>query len=403
MSRRGRTGVLSALLLGLVPVLVLPAGPAQAADPVDLFIDNLYDYPDPANAYGTVSYNMSVGNRGPGTATSVSLTTQLPPGVSFQRSTWDDRCSATLTTVTCSLSILPANGMAPPLIIEVRPTTAGPMSLTFTVTATEPDSNPADNSRTETTMVIMPTDADVALDLGSVFAPVYAGEPFFISAGVFNYGPAPATGATAVLRLPAGLSVLSGASCVPDEAGSVCTVGPMDLPPPGGGFAIIRVLASAPGTYTISGSATADQPDPQPANNTDSVTFTVAPGADVAVAVAESADPTGPGQPLIYMVTVTNNGPSPASDVSLTDEWSTTVPGGLALLSVETSQGQCTTTAPATIDCDLGVLASGAVGTVTIRLRPRGRGSVTNEARVTAAEHDWDPTNNIATATTAIR
>ncbi|HEX7743653.1 MAG TPA: DUF11 domain-containing protein [Micromonosporaceae bacterium] len=403
MPRLRRTAVLSALLLGLVPGFVLPAGAAQAAGPVDLFIDTVDDRPDPVDAYATVSYVVTVGNRGPGTATAVTVTAQLPSGVSFQPSTVDDRCSATLTTVTCDLSTLPASAMTSPLIVDLTPTTAGPMSLTFTVSAAERDTNPADNSQTETTSVVMPTEADVALYLGQVFGPVYAAEPFWFGAGVQNLGPAPATGATAVLRLPAGLSVVSGASCVPDAAGSVCTVGPMDLPPPGGSIAPLYMLASAPGTYTISGSASADQPDPQPANNTGSVTFTVAPAADVAVAIADSADPTHPGQALTDTVTVTNNGPSPASDVRLTDDWSTTVAGGLAVLSIDASQGQCTLTAPASVDCGLGDLASGAAATVTLRFRPRGVGSVTNQAQVTATEYDGNTANNLATETTSVR
>ena len=161
--------------------------------------------------------------------------------------------------------------------------------------------------------------------------------------------------------------------------------------------------ASVAGNHTISGSVTADQPDPQPANNVDSVTFTVMPGADVAVTLAESADPTDPGKALAYTATVTNHGPSPASAVRLTDEWSATVSGGVQLLTAGASQGQCTLTAAERIDCDLGELASGATATVTVRLRPRGVGSVTNHTQVTATEHDRDPTNNLATETTSVR
>ncbi|MFI7577417.1 hypothetical protein [Micromonospora sp. NPDC049497] len=385
-------------------MLVVPAGTAHAAEPVDVFIADVDDRPDPAYSHSTVSYVISVGNRGLGTATAVTLTAQLPTGVSFQPSGSDERCSPTLTTVTCDLSTVSGTGMASPLVIGVTPTTDRLLSMTFTVSAAEPDADVSDNTQTETTTVTMPVDADVSLNLDAGAGPRYAGEPFFISAGLFNFGPAPATGATTVLRLPTGLSVeSSGASCIPDVAGAVCTIRPMDLPPTGGSVALLQMSASAAGDYTISGSLTADQPDPQPANNTDSVTFTVMPAADVAVTVVESADPTGPGQPLTYTVTATNHGPSPASAVSLTDRWSGAVSGGLTLLTVGASQGQCVLIAPDRINCELGQLASGATAAVTIRLRPRGVGSVTNQAQVTATEHDRDPANNLATKTTLVR
>ncbi|SCL20017.1 conserved repeat domain-containing protein [Micromonospora rhizosphaerae] len=400
MSRPARTRLLSALLLGLVSV-VIPAGPARAADPVDLFISDVSDRPDPVFAGSTVSYFVSVGNRGPGTATGVLLTAPLPVGVSFQSSGGDDRCSATSTAVTCDLGTMGAPGVTSPLIIQVTPTEAGTLSLTFTVSSDEPDADPSDNTRTATTTVTTPTEADVALQLNASAGPTYAGTQFFISAGAFNSGPAPATGVTARLLLPAGLSVLFGAACVPDRVGSVCTVGPMELPSPGGSIALIALTASAPGAYTISGSVTADQPDPQPANNSGAVTITALPAADLAVTVSESADPAVPGRPLTYTLTVTNRGPSP-SVVHLTDEWSGTVAGGLKLLSLEPSQGGCGSPTAGRVECDLGTLASGATATVAVSLRPQGVGTVTNQVRVTGTEYDGEPTNNAASETTAV-
>jgi uncharacterized repeat protein (TIGR01451 family) len=399
MPRLRRTAVLSALLLGLVSVFVAPAGAGHAAAPVDLFI-TVDDQPDPVDAYATVAYFLSVGNRGPGAATAVTVTAQLPPGVSFQSSTLGNTCSTTATLLRCDLSTVFPNTVLP-FIVELRPTVPGPMSLTFTVSAAERDVHPADNTQTATTDV-MPEKADVALYLsGGGLA--YAGQPFFVGAGVSNLGPAPATGATAELRLPAAVSLVFERPCVPDGAERVCTVvGPVEVAPSTGQISPLLMVASAPGTYVISGSASADQPDPDPTNNTGSVTVTVAPAADLAVAIAESADPAHHGQPLDYTVTVTNNGPSPASDVRLVDEWTSTDLRDLALLSVSASQGQCILTAPARVDCGLGELAGGAAATVTLRFRPRGGGSVTNQAQVTATEYDGDQANNVARETTSV-
>jgi uncharacterized repeat protein (TIGR01451 family) len=398
MSRLRRTLVLAILVLGAVPPIVVSAGSAQAAAPVDVFVTDVTDSPDPVELGATVFYSVAVGNNGPGTATSVVLTVEVSPGATIEPSGSTGSCSTVGSTVTCPVGTLqPGFGAA--LTLAVAPTTTGTLSLSFTASAVQSDRDPANNVQTETTTVT--AEADVSLQLGEVSGVVYAGQPFFVTAQMSNAGPSPATGVTTTLRLSAGLAV-AGASCLPDGGGSVCTVGPTTLPPSTGSVALLQIAADAAGEYAVSGSVVADQPDPLPANNVDSITFTVTAAADLAVAVTESADPSGSNKPLTYTMTVTNHGPSSATAVSLADEWSTALSGGVKLLSVSTSQGTCTVTAPSRFDCDLGVLPADATATVTLGLRPRGAGTITNRADVTAAEHDPDPANNLASESTVI-
>jgi uncharacterized repeat protein (TIGR01451 family) len=399
MSRLRRTLVLVIAVLGAVPAIVVSAGSAQGAAPVDVFVADIADSPDPVALGATVLYSVAVGNEGPGTATPVILTVEMSPGALFEPSGSTGSCSTMGSTVTCAVGTLQP-GSAAALMLAVTPTSEGTVSVSFTASAAQSDRDPSNNIQTETTTVT--AEADVSLQLGDVFGVVYARQPFFLTVQMSNAGPSPATGVTATLRIPAGLAVVSGASCVPDGAGSTCTVGPTALPPSTGSVALLPIVAGAAGDYAISGSVLADQPDPLPANNADSVTFTVTAAADLAVAVAESADPSGAGRPLTYTVTVTNRGPSPASAVSLADEWTAALAGGVELLSIGTSQGACTVTASNRFGCDLGVLSGGATATVTLRLRPRGGGTLTNHADVTAAEHDPDPVNNAASESTVI-
>ena len=286
------------------------------------------------------------------------------------------------------------------LIIAVTPTTGNMLSLTFVASAAEPDRDLSNNSLTETTTVT--ADADVAIDLGVSSGVVHAGEPWFLAVQVSNAGPAPATGVTATLRLPPGLSVASGASCLPHGAEVTCTIGPVDLPAPGGVVAFLVIEAANAGDHVITGAVVANQPDPQPANNSDSVTVTVTAAADVAVTVGESADPTAPGRVLTYTLAVTNHGPSPASGLSLTADWAATAAGGIAFFSVDASQGTCVSTAPGQVGCDLGDLAERTTSTITLRLRPHGVGSVTVRVDVRADEDDLVPDNNVATETTTV-
>jgi uncharacterized repeat protein (TIGR01451 family) len=108
---------------------------------------------------------------------------------------------------------------------------------------------------------------------------------------------------------------------------------------------------------------------------------------------------TRPGEAVTYTLTVTNNGPSSASNVSLTDR----LPAGLSFVSAVSSQGNCTE-ANGAITCTLGNLSRGASATVTVRanVTNAASGTLTNAASVTATETDPVPANNTARATTEV-
>jgi uncharacterized repeat protein (TIGR01451 family) len=119
--------------------------------------------------------------------------------------------------------------------------------------------------------------------------------------------------------------------------------------------------------------------------------------ADLAITLPHPPGPAHVGDPLTYAYTVTNNGPSTATGVRLTDP----LPANTVLVSSQTTQGRCTT-ANGTITCFLGVLATGASATVTIVLTPTQPGLLTNTARVTTAVADPNPGNNTVTSKTSI-
>ena len=402
MSHLGRAVVVSLILaLGLVATLTVPASAftsASVAAPVDVFIGDITDHPDPARLGTIVFYSVPVGNNGPGTLTAATVTVQLPSGMVFEPSFSSGGCVASGSVVTCEVGNFPPGGGGG-LQLAMRPEVAGVLSLTFTASTAQTDRDRSNNSQTELTTVVAEADVELQLTLNPV--PLYAGQPFFMAAEVRNAGPAPATNVTAVLRFSAGSSVLLGGSCVPDGAETVCTFAMGQLPSGAGSIALILVVGSVAGDHTITGVVTADEIDPQPENNSASLTVSLAPAADLGVTISESADPSGAGRVLTYGVTVTNLGPSPSSAVTLTDEWLAAVAGGARLLSVNASQGSCSVS-PEMIECALGAVPSGGVATVTIRLRPRGVGTVANSAAVVGLEHDPDTANNTVTESTVI-
>src|SRR2546427_304613 len=103
------------------------------------------------------------------------------------------------------------------------------------------------------------------------------------------------------------------------------------------------------------------------------------------------------------MLTVTNNGPSTATQIQVTDQ-----PGGATVTAVSPSGGGFTcgfNTTTNTATCTGGTLSKAAVATITLTVTaPNEGGSVTNAATVSAKEFDSNQANNLsATVTTTVR
>jgi uncharacterized repeat protein (TIGR01451 family) len=100
---------------------------------------------------------------------------------------------------------------------------------------------------------------------------------------------------------------------------------------------------------------------------------------------------------VTYTITVTNPGPSAATNVVVTDD----LPPSLTFVSATPTQGSCNASDPVT--CNLGGLAGGASATITlIATASTTPGPVANTASVTAAEVDPNVGNNAGTSTATI-
>ena len=76
-------------------------------------------------------------------------------------------------------------------------------------------------------------------------------------------------------------------------------------------------------TATVSSATT----DPNPGNESGTSTTTVQASADLSVTKSDSPDPVVAGQNLTYTINFTNNGPNPATSVTVSD----TVPANTTL------------------------------------------------------------------------
>ena len=112
-----------------------------------------------------------------------------------------------------------------------------------------------------------------------------------------------------------------------------------------------------------------------------------------------SQSPTVVNTPLQYTIVVTNNGPSTATLVSLTDD----LPAGLTNVSATTTRGNVSVTYP-TVLGNLGTLLPGESVTILVSATtPSIATTILNRASVSSPEIDSDPLNNFDSVSTLVR
>jgi uncharacterized repeat protein (TIGR01451 family) len=118
-----------------------------------LSITNL-DSPDPVSAGATLTYTLIITNAGPSTARVVTVTDELPPEVTYGGVSGDGwNCNRAGGTVTCTrLDLGP--GVAPSSAITVTaPEAGGTISSSATVSSSEADLEPGNNTASAYTLV----------------------------------------------------------------------------------------------------------------------------------------------------------------------------------------------------------------------------------------------------------
>jgi uncharacterized repeat protein (TIGR01451 family) len=222
---------------------------------------------------------------------------------------------------------------------------------------------------------------------------------------VSNAGPGATSGSDAVTvtdTLPGGLTptapngAFNGWNC--SIVGQTLTCTRSDVLAASASYPAITLTVSvannAPtnvtNTATVSGGG-----ETNTANDSASDPTIVTSVADVSISKAVvGGPPFGAGANRTYTISVANNGPGPASGVTVTD----VLPPGTTFVSATPSQGSCSGTT--TVTCTLGALANGGSATISLVLTtPSTPGVVSNTATVAAAETDPNPANNSSTST----
>ncbi len=266
----------------------------------------------------------------------------------------------------------------------------------------------------------IPTSADLSVTKTCSNCPEPAGASISYIVSLTNGGPDDAQNVTLTDAVPTNTTFVS----------AMQTNGPaftLSTPPVGGTGTItgtlvtlaagasatfqftINVNASFTGT-TITNTATAASttPDPNLGNNSATVTSTGGVVAQLSVTKTDGVSTVTAGANTTYAVLLTNNGPSDAQNVTLTDP----VPANTAFVSAMQTNGPAFTlsTPPVggtgTITGTLATLAAGASATfqftINVNASTLNGTTITNTATAASTTFDINPADNSATDTDTV-
>ncbi len=319
------------------------------------------DNPDPVIAGNNLTYNITATNGGPSDAQNVTITDPIPANTTFQSATPSSGGSCATPpvngtgSVTCTWAGTTSSASTRSLTLVVRVNSSVPQGTTITNTATvsstTTDSNPGNNSDTETTSVI--TEADLATTKTHNTTGYAGAGQVTWHVTITNNGPSDAQ--NVVMTDALDITQISYVSATPDGGGS-CTFA---SPTVTCSWTTVAAAASVhvdivadllPNALDLcnTASVTASTTDPNSGNNSSTDCFAVPTLADVSV--VKIAQAVGTGRSIRYTLTVHNAGPSYAQNVKVVDK----LAGSTTLESVTTTQGTCSGTKKVT--CKLGVL-----------------------------------------------
>jgi uncharacterized repeat protein (TIGR01451 family) len=346
---------------------------------------------DPATVLAgeTLTYTLVVDNAGPSDAQNVTITDTLPAEVTIvsvepvtttqegQTLSWDMAYLPSGESQTLTITVAVDSGASSSLVndAEVASETEDP-DLTF-------------NSDSLTTPVN--TLADLSIAKSGDPATVLAGETLTYTLVVDNAGPSDAQNVTVTDTLPAEVAVVSVEPVTTTQEGQTLSWDLAYLPSgESQTFTVtVAVDSGASGSLVNDAEVASETEDPDLTFNSDSLTTPVNTLADLSI--AKSGDPAlvAAGATLVYTLTYTNNGPSDAQSVTITD----TLSAEVAIVSVEPVT---TTQASRTLSWDLPVVAAGDSDSIaiTVTVDAEAVGSILNSTGITSSTPDDNLDNN---------
>ncbi|HEY7440658.1 MAG TPA: DUF11 domain-containing protein [Acidimicrobiia bacterium] len=341
------------------------------------------------NVGDDVTFTVTLSNLGPDDATNVTAVDALPTGMDFVSAT-PSQGSYDPTDGVWTVGSVP-NGAAVTLVLVGTVTTFTTLTNTASVATLEQVDPDLTNNTASVTLTPQQADVAVGKTVSNATPNVGGTVSFTVIAG--NIGPNAATNVTVTDQIPAGVTLVSA---TPSQGTFVPGTGLWTIGTLAAGSAqtlTITVVATSPDTTVNTAIVShSDQFDPDPSNNTASASFTPQQ-ADLVIGKTVSDPTPNVGDTVTFTITLGNNGPDLATNVTVDD----VLPAGFTLVSSTPSQG---TYDPGTGVWTVGTVTPGSPQTLLITATVASPSPQTNTATVGASDQfDPDTTNNAAAAT----
>src|SRR5205807_1320526 len=284
-----------------------------------------------ANVGDTITFTVTLSDNGPNSASNVQVSDLLPAGLSFvsanpSQGTYNSGAGVWMVgSVTVTTPVT--------LQILAQVVSTGPQTNTAAISRADqfdPNLNNNSASATET-----PQQADLVV-IKTVNNPTpNVGDNLTFTITLSDNGPNTATNVQVTDLLPAGLSLVSATPSQGsyNSGSGVWTVGTVDTLSARTLTLSALVVSSAPRTNTAT-ITRADQFDPNANNNSSSASETPQQ-ADLGLSKAVNNGTPNVGDVITFTVTLSNQGPNTATNITVHDP----LPAGLTLMAASPSQG----------------------------------------------------------------
>jgi uncharacterized repeat protein (TIGR01451 family)/gliding motility-associated-like protein len=352
---------------------------------------------DQVNVGEPISYTIVVSNTSQVPAINVVVSDELPEGVSFVSASDGGSYDAQSNTVTWSLGDLAADSnISISLVVEVDLDVAdGTVITNFAVANNDNADFPAESNPAPVTVIAR---ADLMILKGADVGSAFNGEQVTYTFTVTNLGPSAAQNVVVSDLLPPQVNFVSASDGGVYNADNHSVSWTMETMASEASMTLTLVVrvnldVTAGTAITNFASVTSDTEDPDLDNNEDSVTITGSgPRADVAVVKSVDGGTILAGSNFSYTITVTNHGPSAATNISVVDN----LPAQANFVSA--SDGGTYNAGARSVSWTIASLASGQSQSFTITLYVpsdvAGGTMMVNEVIANSEVHDPEPENN---------
>jgi uncharacterized repeat protein (TIGR01451 family) len=301
-------------------------------------------------------------------------------------------CSVPSTELICTMPSLPTGASAAFRLrsddVQFRETTVGTTVLVFAA-----NGDPASGNNVTSYSVSFSSGSNWSLT-GTATPSVHVND--VVTCVLQPHVSGPSLDATLAYTVPANAAFTSGVVTTPGVVDTECTQSGSTVYcrlRQASDHVTLTMKATAPGAMTHTATVTAPG-DPQPADNTITLTTDVLPAraADLAVTLTPAAATVSPLVDTAVAMRVTNRGPEEARDVVAR----VTLPPALTLSPAPVG---CRQAQSNVVECTFASLLAGASNDMTIHATAAlTLGVQTIEATVSGSTTDSDPTNNSARA-----